>query len=170
MCEIYLPRTRVNRGRNRSRLAAFQFAPIAKKRLHFVDERQQVLQGRVEHARAPPAETGLGRFVGLGGESIPRRPPSWIHGVWATRHDEVWVEALKLITDLGKPADCDLCVRTVPSQGSLERVGVDAVGFLVGDQDTHVAVTLTLVSEPPDGGEDLRKGDVFGEHLGGAGT
>src|SRR5215203_6259108 len=96
---------------------------------------------------------------------------SRIRGVWTARHDEVWVEALKLLIDLGKPADGHLYVRTEITQGSLQRVGVDAVGFFVGDQDPHVAfLVLTLVSAPPDGGEDLRKGNVLGEHLDGAGT
>src|SRR3712207_2034896 len=45
---IPIPRTRVNKGRNRRKLAATQFAPTANKRLYFVDERQQVLKRWVE--------------------------------------------------------------------------------------------------------------------------
>jgi hypothetical protein len=37
---IPLPRTPLNKGRSRCRLAAFQFASTANKRLYFVDERQ----------------------------------------------------------------------------------------------------------------------------------
>jgi hypothetical protein len=35
-----LPHTRVNKGRNRCRLAASQIASTANKRFYFVDERQ----------------------------------------------------------------------------------------------------------------------------------
>ena len=89
--------------------------------------------------RERPPETGLRRLVGLGREPVPRRPASRIRGVWTARYDEVWVEALKLLIDLGKPADGYLYVRTEITQDSIQRVGVDAVGFFVGDQDPHVA-------------------------------
>jgi hypothetical protein len=88
------PRTPVNKARNRRSLAASQFAPTANKRLYFVDERQQGLKRWVEPPPAPPAEAGLGRFVGLRREPVPRRPPPRIHGVRATRNHEVGVEAL----------------------------------------------------------------------------
>src|SRR5215203_4018719 len=162
---IPLPRTWMNKGRNRRRLAASQFAPTANKHLYFVDERQQVLKRWVEPPPAPSAEAGLGRFVRLGGEFVPRRPPSRILGVRVTRHHEVGVEALYLLTDLGKTADRHIRVRTEPAYGPLQRVAVDVVALFVGDQDTHVAFTLTLVSEPSDGGEDVPEGDVLVKHL-----
>jgi hypothetical protein len=56
----------VNKVRNPRRLTPSQFAPTAYKRLFFVDERQQILNRWVQVAPAPPAEAGLGRFVGLG--------------------------------------------------------------------------------------------------------
>src|SRR5215217_6736843 len=52
---ITLPRTRVNKGPNRCRLAASQFAPAADKRLCFLDKRPQFLQRRVKSSRASPA-------------------------------------------------------------------------------------------------------------------
>src|SRR5215217_7739592 len=55
-----------------------------------------------------------------------------------------------------------------PPYSPLQRVTVSAVALFVGDQDTHVAFTLTLVSEPPYSGDDLPEGDLLGEHLGGA--
>jgi hypothetical protein len=89
LLRIPLLGTSVNERRNRRRLAASQFAPTANKHLYFVDERQQLLKRWVEPLPAPPAEAGFGRFVGLGREPVPRRPPSRIHGVRATRHHEV---------------------------------------------------------------------------------
>src|SRR5215213_746352 len=116
---IPLPRTRVNKSCNRRRLAASHFAPTANKRLYFIDERQQLLKRWVEPPPAPPAETGLGRFDGLGREPVPRHPPSWIHGVRATRHHEVWVEALHLLTHLGKTAGRYIRLRTETAYGPL---------------------------------------------------
>src|SRR5215203_2796091 len=46
----------VPRGRNRCRLAAFQFALTANKRLYFVDSRQQVLKRWVGPPPASPAQ------------------------------------------------------------------------------------------------------------------
>src|SRR5215208_1975103 len=101
-----------------------------------------------------------------GGLSLrQRRPPSRIHGVRAARHHEVGVEALYLLTDLGKIADRHIRVRMEPAYGPLQRVAVDVVALFVGDQDPHVAFTLTLVSEPSDSGEDVPEGNLLGEHL-----
>src|ERR687894_185850 len=119
LLRIPLLRGWVNKSRNRRGLAASHFAPTANKRLYFVDERQQVLKRWVEPPPAPPAEAGFGRFVGLGREPVPRRPPSRIHGVGPTRHDEVWVEALYLLTDLGKTAGRHIRRRTEPAYGPL---------------------------------------------------
>src|SRR5215213_4012091 len=55
-----------------------------------------------------------------------------------------------------------------PAYSPLQRVTVSAVALFVGDQDTHVAYTLTLVSEPPYSGEYLPEGDLLRKHLGGA--
>src|SRR5688572_6720519 len=55
LLRIPLLGTWVNKGRNRCRLAASQIAPTADKRLCFLDERQQVLQRRVNSSRASPA-------------------------------------------------------------------------------------------------------------------
>src|SRR5919112_1788084 len=109
---IPLLSTPVNKGRNRRRLAASHFAPTANKRLYFVHEPQQLLKRWVEPPPAPSAYAGFGRFDGLGREPVPCRPSSRIHGVRATRHHEVRIEALYLLTDLGKSAGRYLCVRT----------------------------------------------------------
>jgi hypothetical protein len=77
----------------------------------------------------------------------------------------VGVEALQLLTDLGKPTGCHIRARTGPAYGPSQRVAVNAVAVLVGDQDTRVAGTLTLVSESPHGVEDLLEGDILEEHL-----
>src|SRR5688500_5650247 len=135
------PRTRVNKGRNRRRLAASQFAPTANERLYFVDERQQGLKRWVEPPPAPPAEAGLGRFVGLRREPVPCRPPSRIHGVRTTRHHEVRVEALHLLTHLGKPTGRHLRLRTERTYDSFQHVAVSAVALFIADQDTHVALS-----------------------------
>src|SRR5918994_2000360 len=116
---IPIPRTWVNKSRNRRGLAASQFAPTANKRLYFVDERHQLLKRWVEPLPAPPAEAGFGRFDGLGREPVPRRPPSPIHGVRATRHHEVGIEALQLLSDLGKSAGRHLRLRMEPAYGPL---------------------------------------------------
>src|SRR5215212_4148947 len=111
--------SQVNKDRNPRRLTASQYGPTANKRLYFVDERQQILKRRVEPAPAPSAEAGLGHFVGLRREPVPRRPPSRIHGVRVTRHHEVGVEALQLLTDLGKSAGRHLRIRIEPAYGPL---------------------------------------------------
>src|SRR5215213_4955133 len=127
--------TWVNKSRNRRGLAASQFATTANKRLYFVPERQQLLKRWVEPLPAPPAEAGSGRFVGLGREPVPRRPPSRIHGVRATRHHEVGIEALHLLTHLGKSAGRYIRLRTERTNGSFQHVAVSAVALFVADQD-----------------------------------
>jgi hypothetical protein len=69
-------------------LATVRVAFPEQERLYFVDERQQILQGRVELLPALPAQAGLGRFVRPSRELVPRRPPFRIYGVRATRLHE----------------------------------------------------------------------------------
>jgi len=93
VAKIYLPRARVNRGRNRCGLAASRLEFPAEERLYFVDERQQFFQSWVGPLPTLPTEAGLGRFVRLVGELVSRRPPSRIDGVWNAFHREplsVW--------------------------------------------------------------------------------
>src|SRR5215216_3604764 len=120
-------------------LAALHFAPTAHKRLCFVDERQQFFQWWVGSVRASPSEAGFRGFTRLGGEPVPRRPPSGIHSVRASRHQEVGVEALQLLTYLGKSAGGHICLRTEPTYSPLQHVAVSAVALFIGDQDTYVA-------------------------------
>ena len=55
LLRIILPRTPVNRGRNRCVLATYRVAFPEHERLYFVDQRQQIFQCRVEPLPAPPA-------------------------------------------------------------------------------------------------------------------
>src|SRR5919112_5427540 len=89
---------------------------------------------------------------------------SRIRGVWTARHDEVWVEALKLLIDLGKPADGHLYVRTEITQ-RLSPARRRRRGRLLRRRSGSACrvLVLTLLSAPPDGGEDLPEGDVLGE-------
>ena len=74
------------------------------------------------------------------------------------------VEALQM-PNRSRQADRSHAAPTEPAYCPFQRVAVNAVTVFVGDQDTYVAVTLTLVSESPHGGEDLLEGNVLGEHL-----
>ena len=52
---ICLPRTPLNRGRNRCVLATYRVAFPEHERLYIVDQRQQIFQSRVEPLPVPPA-------------------------------------------------------------------------------------------------------------------